>query len=216
MLVIIDDDFILTPRFLEEVGALLEAHPGVAILNANIIADGIIGPGIALADAQALIANYGPRVGEPTLEDCRSIYGCKMTIHLQHARDVRFDEALPLYGWQEDVDFSHRLKPFGRVVKTNLTAGVHLGVKQGRTPGVKFGYSQMVNPFYLVSKGTMSFRHGFGLATRNLVMNLLRSLKPEPYIDRRGRLLGNLRGGRAILSGDADPRRILDNQSALR
>jgi hypothetical protein len=210
ILVIIDDDFILAPAFLEAVGALMAAHPDIAILNANIIADGIIGPGIKLEDARRLVAMFGHQPTDPTIEDCRSIYGCNMTINLELARSVRFDETLPLYGWQEDVDFSHQLKRYGRVAKTNLQAGVHLGVKKGRTPGVKFGYSQIVNPFYLVRKGTMSFGHGFGLAMRNIAMNMIRSLRPEPYIDRRGRLLGNIKGLAAIMSGRADPRRILD------
>ena len=38
----------------------------------------------------------------------------------------------------------------------------------------------------------MTSRHALGLMGRNLAMNLLRSLRPEPHIDRRGRIRGNL------------------------
>lgn len=210
VLLIIDDDFILAPAYLEEVRQLVAAHPDIAILNADIIQDGIIGPGISGEEARALIAASGPSPASPVVEDCASIYGCNMAIHLAHVGDTRFDEKLPLYGWQEDVDFSHRLRAFGRVVRTNLKSGVHLGVKSGRTPGVKFGYSQVVNPHYLVRKGTMRFGHAYGLMLRNIAMNVARSFNPEPYIDRRGRLRGNLRGLVAILTGRADPMKILD------
>ena len=41
--------------------------------------------------------------------------------------NLRFDENLPLYGWQEDVDFSLQIAPFGRLAKSDKLLGVHLG-----------------------------------------------------------------------------------------
>ena len=86
-----------------------------------------------------------------------------MAIRLEHARSVRFDENLPLYGWLEDVDFSHQLSRTGKIVDVSAVAGVHLGIKMGRTPGKKFGYSQIVNPIYLIQKGSMKKRHALFL-----------------------------------------------------
>ncbi len=94
----------------------------------------------------------------------------------------------------EDVDFCRRLAQFGRVVKDPALLGVHLGVKAGRTSGDRFGYSQIVNPVYLWRKGTLRWDRALGQMARNLAANLAGALKPEPWIDRRGRIRGNLKG----------------------
>jgi polysaccharide biosynthesis transport protein len=121
---------------------------------------------------------------------------------------VRFDEALPQYGWLEDVDFSRRLVRYGRIIKLPDARGVHLGSKTGRAPGIRLGYSQIANPLYLVRKGTLTPRRAAQQMGRNFVMNLLRSVRPEPYIDRRGRLRGNTLAIVDALRGKADPRNI--------
>jgi hypothetical protein len=87
--------------------------------------------------------------------------------------------------------------------------GVHLGAKGGRTSGVRFGYSQIANPVYLVRKGTVSGRFAWSLMGRNLVANLAKSLWPEPWIDRKGRLKGNILGLIDWALGRISPMRIL-------
>jgi GT2 family glycosyltransferase len=123
-------------------------------------------------------------------------------------RGIVFDEALPQYGWLEDVDFSRRLARHGRIVKLSDARGVHLGSKAGRTAGLKYGYSQIANPLYRVKKGTFSWPRAAEQMARNIAMNLVRSVVPEPYIDRRGRLYGNMLGLVDALRGAADPKRI--------
>ena len=113
-----------------------------------------------------------------------------------------------LYGWLEDVDFSRQLARFGRVVVAEATRGVHLGVKLGRQPGVKLGYSQVANPLYLIGKGTMSRRKGLVLMSRNLIANIVRSLRAEAWVDRRGRLTGNARAVLDLIARRLDPGRI--------
>jgi hypothetical protein len=68
----------------------------------------------------------------------------------------------------------------------------------------------MVNPAYLIRKGTMDLRFGLGLACRNLIANAARSLRPESHIDRRGRLRGNLLGLYHIVIGHIEPEYILN------
>ena len=46
-------------------------------------------------------------------------------------------------------------------------------------------------------------------ALRNMAANHARALRPEPWIDRAGRMRGNWRGLGDILAGRADPERIL-------
>ena len=107
----------------------------------------------------------------------------RLALVRQHALD--FDERLPLYGWLEDVDFSRQLARFGRVVRSDATRGVHLGTKLGRSLGVPLGYSQIANPFYLMCKGTMGWSRALAQMLRNIAKNVLRSVHPEPWVDRR-------------------------------
>jgi len=121
---------------------------------------------------------------------------------------ARFDEASPLCGWQEDIDFAAQIE--GERIKTDAFAGVHRGAKSGReTAGQRLGYSQIANPWYLWRKGTMTPRFALRLATRNMAANHLKSLRPEPWIDRRARAAGNWRALFDILRGRAHPERIL-------
>ena len=96
------------------------------------------------------------------------------------------------------------------MIACSSVTGVHLGVSGGRTSGKRLGYSQIANIVYLKRKGTM--RAGFGnrLMTKNVLANTLRSVKPEPLIDRRGRLLGNVLAVVDCLRGEVDPRKILE------
>jgi hypothetical protein len=123
--------------------------------------------------------------------------------------DIRFDERLALYGWQEDIDFTASLRAKGRIMGMNTLYGVHLGSKGGRVSGVRFGYSQLINPVYLVRKGTMPPRFAFNLIWRNIAANLAKSVWPEPYIDRRGRLKGNLLAVMHLARGRIEPEYIL-------
>ena len=124
---------------------------------------------------------------------------------------IWFDEKLPLYAWQEDVDFSCRLSEFGRVVQIDSACGVHLGVRSGRGSGVRLGYSQVANPLYLSRKKQgYSLRRALTHLAKNLAMNGVRSLRPEPYVDRRGRLRGNLLAFRDLLTGRMEPERVLE------
>jgi hypothetical protein len=73
--------------------------------------------------------------------------------------------------------------------------------------GERFGYSQIVNPLYMLRKGTMTLGQVADHLFRNMSSNLGRSLRPEPFIDRRGRLRGNLLGIADILRGRMQPER---------
>ena len=107
-------------------------------------------------------------------------YGCNMSIRASTIGEARFDERLALYGWQEDIDFTGRLRGAGAASSGAELLGVHLGVKAGRVSGVRFGYSQIVNPTYLIRKGSIPATFGLNLMARNVAANVLRSLWSEP------------------------------------
>lgn len=205
-----DDDFVPAPDYLERLEAYFHEHPNVAGVTGLVLADGVTGPGLSFDDADRAIASHSPvPTGEATHTDQRSLYGCNMSFRREAVGDLRFDENLPLYGWLEDIDFSVRVRRHGPMIKTDAIAGVHLGVKGGRSPGVRLGYSQVVNPIYLRDKGAMRTTHAATIILRNMAANHIKALSPEPYVDRRGRVKGNWLAIRDILSGIVDPARIL-------
>ncbi|KIT16300.1 glycosyltransferase family 2 protein [Jannaschia aquimarina] len=213
IVVFYDDDFVPTKTSLAGVEAFFDAFADVNGATGDLIADGIHGAGYSHGDAMDLVTAYERDHSEqaPTIirEGLAGLYGCNMVYRLTAVGTERFDETLPLYGWQEDIDFAARIP--GRRVKTDAFAGVHRGAKSGReTAGRRLGYSQMANPWYLWRKGTMTRRFALRLMSRNLVANHIKMLRPEPWIDRRARARGNWKALAEIATGRADPRRILD------
>ena len=210
VVVFYDDDFLPSRRSLERLDALFTAHPDVVGATGLVLADGVTTGGVAFAQGDAIVEAYDAAPPQPLeiLADVRSAYGCNMAFRCQAVAGLWFDERLALYGWQEDVDFAGQIARRGRVVKTNAFAGVHLGVAKSRTPGLRLGFSQMVNPIYLVRKGTMRPSHAARIMGGNLIANHLRALAPEPHIDRRGRLAGNWAGLFHLAAGGLDPERI--------
>jgi GT2 family glycosyltransferase len=212
IIVFFDDDFLADDRYFEHLEALFVSHPDIVAVTGSLIADGARGPGLSLEEGLALLAAYRASSGlGDDLIEYYGTYGCNMAFRLKPVieHDILFDENLPLYGWQEDIDFSLRVRPYGRIVKSAGLRGVHLGIKLGRTSGVRFGYSQIANPVYLIRKGSMSWRHANKLMWRNIAANIARSFFPEPWIDRRGRLRGNMLALVDIVRGRSSPARIL-------
>lgn len=206
MIVFFDDDFVPRQDWIAQAAAVLAAHPDVAAVTGALLADGIKGPGLEMAEAEAMLAR--PAIAQARLQDGYIPYGCNMAFRWSAVAGRAFDERLVLYGWLEDRDFGAALARQGhRIVKAGTAVGVHLGVKTGRVSGRRLGYSQVVNPVYLHRKGTMPLASVADHLFRNLTSNLVRALRPEPYIDRRGRLGGNLRGLADVLRGIIEPER---------
>ncbi|MFC5584160.1 glycosyltransferase family 2 protein [Nitratireductor kimnyeongensis] len=210
ILLFLDDDFLLAPSYLEETAQIFRRYPDVVMSTGTVDADGILGPGIPLEDGLRLIGTCSKSASAGREKPVYSGYGCNMAVRLSTVRGygLRFDENLPLYGWLEDVDFSRQLARYGRIVSSGRLHGVHLGTKSGRTSGLRLGYSQIANPVYLMGKKTMSPRHAAPQIMRNLVANAVKIVWPEPWVDRRGRLLGNMRAVRDLLRGRLSPQNV--------
>jgi succinoglycan biosynthesis transport protein ExoP len=212
VIVFFDDDFFPQLSYLAEVEKLFLDHADVVAITGRPIVDGANGPGLETEAALKLISADGPRPDDPGFVPTYGTYGCNMAFRMKPIRQsgLLFDENLPLYGWQEDIDFSRQLAGFGRIIDAKVLRGVHLGTKGGRTSGIRVGYSQIANPVYLIRKGTMSVRFAAPLIWRNVMANLGKSLRPEPWIDRKGRLKGNCIALRDLLTGRISPQRILE------
>lgn len=212
IMLLLDDDFLMSPDYLQKLERLFAMHPEVVVLTGTVLADGIGGPGFDHAEGEHQLRALGSRPRPDTLTETYNGYGCNMAFRARPAleHDIRFDEALPLYSWLEDVDISRRLAEHGRIARAGALTGVHLGTKTGRSRGVTLGYSQIANPVYLMFKGTMRTRRALRMVLRNLAANLVKSLRPEPWIDRRGRLRGNFLALADLVRGRVTPRRVLD------
>ncbi|GJE28448.1 glycosyltransferase family 2 protein [Methylobacterium organophilum] len=191
-LVFFDDDFYPHPRWIETVVDAFQKDPVLACVTGHVVADGILGPGLTREEALAAIAAHDPAASDWVVEGY-SPYGCNMAFRCATIAGLTFDERLVLYGWLEDRDFGAAVaQRGGRLIKLGTAVGVHLGVKGGRVSGRKLGYSQVMNPVYMHRKSTMTTAQVLRQIARNIAANLTKSIRPEPYVDRRGRLLGNL------------------------
>ncbi len=210
LVVFFDDDFLAEAHYLEKLEQIFQTENDIVGVTGILLADDVTGPGLSMEQGLNILQSDVSDASSGSEPIC-SLYGCNMAFRMRYVRDnrIRFDENLPLYGWQEDMDFSYQVARYGRLAKNYLLRGVHLGAKAGRTSGIRLGYSQIANLVYLGRKGTISWRHARKQMSRNIAANLVRSIYPEPWVDRRGRLKGNLLGLLDLLRGRASPARIL-------
>ena len=212
IVVFFDDDYLPAEDFLAEMEAQFLADPALAVLTGNVLVDGAHGPGLTFAEGVNILAAARAPEKPFAVYPAYGAYGCNMAIRRKVAfeHDIRFDENLPLYGWWEDIDLSRRLLPYGRVMRSYGLRGVHLGSKNGRTSGKKLGYSQVANMIYMARKGSISTGAAIKQIARNMTANHIKALKPEPWIDRVGRVQGNWKAIRELISGRLNPNRILE------
>lgn len=206
-LVFFDDDFIAHPAWIAEVVSAFDSDPSLACITGQVVADGILGPGLSIEQALESLEGCDPADHDWVLEGY-SPYGCNMAYRRAAIDGLWFDERLVLYGWLEDRDFGACVaRGRGRLVKLGSALGVHLGVKTGRVSGLRLGYSQVMNPAYMRGKSTMTTGEAMRQVARNVAANSWKSLNPEPYVDRRGRLAGNFIAAADILRRRLTPER---------
>lgn len=207
-----DDDVELAPDYLLQAAQAFAANPSLCLLTGEVLSDGVRTGGLARQAARAAICLAPPRSGASSgaLEPVCSAYGCNMVVRSSALSRVRFDERLPLYGWLEDRDFSHWCKHLGGVARRSACRMVHLGVSTGRISGRRYGFSQVMNSFYLLQKGSVGA--GEMLVSywgKPIMANLVGSLMPGGHIDHRGRLVGNLTALWHLVRARVEPEYVL-------
>jgi GT2 family glycosyltransferase len=209
-----DDDFRPHRAWLQQCEALFSEHPEVIGMTGQVLADGVKRGGVSEVDALRYLEGVCPPEAHwasgPERREAGCAYGCNMAFVDRVIRRCRFDEVLPLYAWQEDYDFTARARAYGPVFYEPSCLGVHLGVSNGRTSGVRFGYSQVANPFYFARKHTMRRKHAFRFIYRHVLSNLYHSVRGNALFDYRGRLKGNLLALLDMVRGIIHPRRVLE------
>lgn len=211
----IDDDYLPAANALEGIERAFAAFPEASGVTGHLLADGITTGGLTFDEARRIVSEFDARAGGRSPEpramkrNLFSLYGCNMAIRCDRIGATRFDERLPLYAWQEDVDFAARLE--GEKIRTDALTGVHCGVTSGReTSGHLLGYSQVANNMYLMRKGSLPPVFALQLMARNVLKNHVKMFSPEPWIDRRSRARGNRLALRDLMRGRARPERILE------
>jgi hypothetical protein len=212
LLLFLDDDFLAAPEYCAVTEAVFTARPDTVVTTGTVIADGAKGPGITLAEGRALLASDTAAADPLAAAPHFNGYGCNMAFRMATVctHGIRVDEALPAYAWYEDLDVTRLLARHGTVLRLAGARGVHLGVKLGRTPGLKLGYSQIANPIHLARKGTYPWNRALRSMARHCAMNLARSPFPEPWADRWGRFRGNMLALADLARGRVRPDRILE------
>jgi GT2 family glycosyltransferase len=206
VVVFFDDDFAPAENWLEQCARIFALEPNIAGVNGIIVRDGAKGDPVSWQEARLLITRRGQ--DQIILSRIPDLYGCNMAFRMSAIDEIRFDERLVLYGWLEDKDFSREAAKNGDLVQCNLLVGVHLGLQAGRVSGKRYGYSQVVNAWYLYRKGTMSVREASVNILKALAANAAKAVGKQGHIDRRGRLHGNLVGLAHLLSGTCRPERV--------
>ncbi len=165
IVVFFDDDFVPSRYWIENLCTLFASAPDIVGATGYMLADGIKTAGLTWDEAAPLVerADRAASRAPSSVKNDFSPIGCNMAFRRAAIGDLRFDERLVLYGWQEDTDFGSRIAKRGRCVFSDALWGVHLGSKSGRSRGRQLGYSQMVNPRYLVGKERC------GRATRSIL-----------------------------------------------
>lgn len=211
VIVFFDDDYIPSLKTIERLKKLFFERADIVGATGVVLADGVRQGGLPL-DHSLDVLERNTHLDEEAIvcQPSRGAYGCNMAFRVSSIGSERFDEVLPLYGWQEDNDFAGRMSRVGPLAKTNAMIGVHRGVSRGRTSGLRLGYSQIANPIYIARKGAMAPAYAFRLMLNNFLMNHFRAFWPEAHVDRKGRARGNRIALMHVLQNKMSPEKMLD------
>src|ERR1700692_3028654 len=211
LVIFFDDDFAPAATWLERCASAFASDRNIVGMSGMVLRDGAQAEEISWDEAKRLIHAAAPGdVNIPHFSERSGLYGCNMAFRASAIRHLRFDERLVLYGWMEDKDFSRLAGKSGRLVACSTLLGVHLGLKSVRVSGRKFGYSQVVNAWYLHKKGILSVREAWSNICMALLMNGAKSFGPKKHIDRLGRLVGNLIGLGCLVLGRGRPEKATE------
>ncbi len=211
--VFFDDDFRPADTWLAECAAVLHKDREIQAVTGLVLADGAHASALSDEDADRFlegVIDARPHWASGRQRDIGSLYGCNMAFRASVLLPCRFDEELPLYGWQEDRDITGQVRAFGRVTFEPTCRGVHLGSSGGRASGLRFGYAQVANVIYLWRKGTVEAHVLVKFLARAVASNLLKTVKGKRKPIYFQRLKGNALAVADLVRGTCRPRRIID------
>ena len=206
-----DDDAVVREDYLATAVDFLSQHPEVAGLTGRVLADGAVTGEISEAAADDLLERSRHEPAPLWWTRTRELYGCNFVVRTAPASRLRFDSRLPLYSWLEDHDYARRLMRRGLLAHVDDCVIVHRAAASGgRQSHVRLGYSQVMNPVYLMTKGSFPL----WLAAHEIVFrgakNVVLSVHGASSEWRRERLRGNLLGVADVVRGRITPERAAE------
>jgi glycosyltransferase involved in cell wall biosynthesis len=215
IIIFFDDDFIPSRFWIERLQMLLATQSDVGCVTGRVLIDGVRAGGLEWSYGKSIVSKADSSKKMVTMNDHKTqdfkfAYGCNMAFRARAIEHLKFDERLILYGWLEDRDFGFRTRTRARTVSTDVVWGVHLGIKRGRLVGLRFGYSQVVNPWYLMKKGSMTPLEAYRNIFIALAANGLGIIFGDSRVVRWGRLKGNMIAIKDIIFNHWAPERIAE------
>lgn len=209
----LDDDVEVHDDYCAEIANVFGSHPEVIAFSGCVLANG----NIDRNEARVRLDGHQIPIGMPPFGAFNrgwcGLYGCTMNFRRSAIAAEPFDENLPLYGLNEDIEIGFRMHRHGAVGGSARCVIVHLRESSGRIDEVGVGFAQIVNQLYLARKGigyplwSTIGRWIIPLIAKNLIETLLRRRRTNGA-DYRARLKGNGYAFLDLLRGRIDPRRL--------
>lgn len=204
----LDDDIILHRDYLLNMEEAFSTQPDAALIMGHLLANG----GVSADQAKSMLNCTPDNFYDLNTAKFGGVYGCNMCVRLDVARAELFDERLALYSLMEDVDFGTRVRRYGHVGYNYASIAVHLRSPEGRVSHQALGFSEVMNPVYLASKGTIPVSHAiWSFVVRKPAINFIRSmLRTERTTEHRSRLRGNILAIKLLARGSICPEKVVD------
>ena len=203
IILFIDDDTFLHPTYIEFLERTFVENPDIGGVTGLLLRNGDVSINEADRLLQDCDATFDPRLSS------YHFYGCNFALRKAMLGNLRFDERLVLYAWLEDADFSMNFGQVAKICFAPALKAVHLMFPSGgRTNHIRFGFSQVMNPYYLCIKNKPIFSFSEVIKEhwlRGVSINLIKGVFGVNKKWRRDRLRGNLIAFRFILMGKILP-----------
>lgn len=207
----LDDDFLPHKDYFRQISELFSSMLEISMADGDVIADGRSSIGYTFQEGIKLLSGIdSSKHNQKKIMRISSAYGCNMSVRVSLIEDTKFDEKLPLYSWLEDLDFSLKMSKKGPIVRDYSLKGVHLSNKKGRSNEIRYGYSQVINPIHIFLNNDLDLLKCLKFIFLPFFANIWKFYIPEPWVDRRGRLKGNLIAFLHIIKGRIDPTYIFN------
>lgn len=202
LVTILDDDVELAPDYFSILQKYMEQNPDVAGASGIVLLDGA-----TRDEAESVIRRHIPNPSD-TAQDVRSFYGCNMSFRRSALTNEFFDERMKLNSWMADFEFSSRIAKKGKLKLLSGLRLCHLKTASGRMNHERFGFAQIMHPWYFYKKGAIELNElWMDHLLTVLAANVLKF--PAEPINRIKRLKGNLFALKLIAQGFVEPEAIV-------
>lgn len=183
--VFFDDDVEVHPAYLVRLIAMMRARSDIVGGSGKSLRDG----DVSREEARAMVEQWRPAGPDEFRTKCKrwTLYGCNMYIRASVLKEVRFDENLPSFAFQEDYEISIRLRRLGSVGRLDNAVCVHLKSPGGRVNHRRVSYAMIANNLYFLRKGTVHLPMALAILRFIYVATML-----VPFVECHRRFHGGL------------------------